>query len=174
MARASLRAIMKRGHELARKMEGDYQARLALGLRLAWAEYKEENEVKEIPETSLQTSTFIKLGKFKQSKRNTYHFSIERETKKAVQIKIEKTVNRYKGSKTYTSHEWLPKSQIAVLGDYIAIADWLPKKKGIPTIEIILDLNNHELKEQTGLDFLKVTASDLLKLEQKGLAHIQN
>lgn len=46
MAKAGLRAIMKRGHELARKMEGNYQARLALGLRLAWAEYKNKGEDK--------------------------------------------------------------------------------------------------------------------------------
>jgi len=36
------REIMKRAHELARQMEGDYIARLALGLRQAWRKAREE------------------------------------------------------------------------------------------------------------------------------------
>lgn len=48
MAKATLRKIMKRGHEIARKLEGDYRARLSYGLKVAWAEYKEENEVQEL------------------------------------------------------------------------------------------------------------------------------
>ena len=40
MAKATLRKIMKRGHEIARKLEGDYRARLSYGLKVAWAEYK--------------------------------------------------------------------------------------------------------------------------------------
>src|SRR5690554_3134966 len=45
-----MRKIMVRAHALAKQMEGDYQARLALGLRMAWAETKnkEETEVKEL------------------------------------------------------------------------------------------------------------------------------
>ncbi len=46
MARATLSRIMRRGHEIARKLEGNYQARLSYGLKVAWAEYKEGNEVK--------------------------------------------------------------------------------------------------------------------------------
>ena len=49
MAKATLRSIMKRGHEIARKLEGDYQARLSYGLKVAWAEYKKEvNGMNEI------------------------------------------------------------------------------------------------------------------------------
>ena len=49
MAKATLRKIMKRGHEIARKLEGDYQARLSYGLKVAWAEYKKEvNGMNEI------------------------------------------------------------------------------------------------------------------------------
>jgi|GEM_PF-2872116 len=36
----TLQEIMKRAHEIARQCEGDYQARLALGLRQAWAEHR--------------------------------------------------------------------------------------------------------------------------------------
>ena len=41
-----LRRIMVRAHELARGMEGDYQARLALALRIAWKEERGKEEVK--------------------------------------------------------------------------------------------------------------------------------
>jgi len=140
---------------------------------MAKATYKEGKEMKEIPETNLKTQVFIKLGEFHQDKRNTYEISIVKETEKAIQIKIDNTVNRRRGPKTYTSCEWLPKSQIAILGDYIAVADWLPKRKGLPAIKIVLDLNNRELKEQTGMEFTEVTASDRVKLLQKGLAHIE-
>ena len=44
MTKATLREIMKRGHQLAKKMEGDYQARIAYGLKVAWAEHKEAEE----------------------------------------------------------------------------------------------------------------------------------
>jgi len=37
---------MLRSHELARTMEGDYQARLALALRIAWKEERGKEEVK--------------------------------------------------------------------------------------------------------------------------------
>ena len=40
------REIMKKAHEIARQMEGHYHARLALGLRLAWKEWKEKKELK--------------------------------------------------------------------------------------------------------------------------------
>lgn len=38
--REMLKTIMKRAHQLARQMEGDYAARLALGLRQAWREVR--------------------------------------------------------------------------------------------------------------------------------------
>lgn len=44
-----LKQIMKRAHELARQMEGDYVARLSLALRQAWKEAKEVEETK-LPE----------------------------------------------------------------------------------------------------------------------------
>lgn len=39
------RNIMKRAHELARTIEGDYRARMSLALRQAWKEEKEGNKV---------------------------------------------------------------------------------------------------------------------------------
>lgn len=46
MAKTTLREIMKRGHQLAKEMEGDYLARMALGLKVAWAEYKNKEDEK--------------------------------------------------------------------------------------------------------------------------------
>ena len=43
-----LRRIMVRAHELARGMEGDYQARLALALRIAWKEEKKKGRKEEV------------------------------------------------------------------------------------------------------------------------------
>lgn len=40
MTKTNLRGIMQRAHEIARSCEGDYQVRLAIGLRQAWAEYR--------------------------------------------------------------------------------------------------------------------------------------
>lgn len=39
-----LKEIMKRAHRLAKKMIGDYQARLVLALRIAWKEVKTSEE----------------------------------------------------------------------------------------------------------------------------------
>ena len=39
-----MKKIMVRAHDLARGMEGDYQARLVLALRMAWAESKKEDD----------------------------------------------------------------------------------------------------------------------------------
>lgn len=50
-----------------------------------------------------------------------YHF-IDRETPKAVLLKIEKSVAGMEVSK---KEHWLPKSQIKISGDKIEIPDWL-------------------------------------------------
>ena len=42
-----MKNIMKRAHEMAKKMEGDYRARMALALRQAWKEAKGGNEMIE-------------------------------------------------------------------------------------------------------------------------------
>lgn len=46
--RSQLSRIMRRGHELASKMVGDYKARLSLALQLAWKEEKGEDKM-ELP-----------------------------------------------------------------------------------------------------------------------------
>ena len=61
MAKATLRKIMKRAHEIARKLEGDYWARLSYGLKVAWAEYKEyKKEVNGMNEIMNGTPQIVK------------------------------------------------------------------------------------------------------------------
>src|SRR5690554_1955476 len=40
-----LKRIMKKAHRIAKKMEGDYQARLSLALKLAWKEERGNGEM---------------------------------------------------------------------------------------------------------------------------------
>ncbi len=40
MAKATLREIMVKAHKIAKKLKGDYQARLSYALKVAWAEYR--------------------------------------------------------------------------------------------------------------------------------------
>jgi len=61
MARATLSRIMRRGHEVARKLEGNYQARLSYGLKVAWAEYKGGKETAKLNGSAKQISWAEKI-----------------------------------------------------------------------------------------------------------------
>ena len=51
MARAELKNVMQRAHEIAReKLEGDYMARMSLALKMAWAEVKREIVIRRLEE----------------------------------------------------------------------------------------------------------------------------
>lgn len=58
-----LRKIMRKAHEIARKMEGDYQARLSLALKLAW---KEERGNKGMSREEQYNSWYRRDKKFNQ------------------------------------------------------------------------------------------------------------
>src|SRR5690606_40377378 len=69
-----MKQIMKRAHELARKMEGDYAARLALALRQAWREARQPKELpsevtfkfdtgKQVETIRLKLNRWTKYGK---------------------------------------------------------------------------------------------------------------
>lgn len=69
-----MKQIMKRAHELARKMEGDYAARLALALRQAWREARQPKELpsevtfkfdtgKQVETIRLNLNRWTKYGK---------------------------------------------------------------------------------------------------------------
>ena len=69
-----MKNIMKRAHELAKKMEGDYTARLALALRQAWREARQPKELarevtfkfdtgKQVETIRLNLNRWTKYGK---------------------------------------------------------------------------------------------------------------
>ena len=69
-----MKQIMKRAHELARKMEGDYAARLALALRQSWREARQPKELadevvfkfdtgKQVETIRLNLNRWTKYGK---------------------------------------------------------------------------------------------------------------
>ena len=55
-----MKKIMKRAHELAKEMEGDYRARMSLALRQAWREEKEES--KEMKKERVKVTHVIDKG----------------------------------------------------------------------------------------------------------------
>lgn len=60
--RSQLSRVMRRGHKLASKMEGDYKVRLSLALRLAWEEEKGGNEMSglKLQKTKIEKETIEK------------------------------------------------------------------------------------------------------------------
>lgn len=54
-----MKAIMKRAHEIARTLEGDYSARLALALKSAWREAK--NPVKVVVKKATEKAKMLVL-----------------------------------------------------------------------------------------------------------------
>lgn len=50
MDREIKRKVMKRAHEIARRMVGPYRARMSIALQISWKEAKEGMEKKELPQ----------------------------------------------------------------------------------------------------------------------------
>jgi hypothetical protein len=186
MAKATLREIMKKAHQIAKNLIGDYQARLSYGLKVAWAEYKEGNKmdargkalqeaVKKLAEQKIDTGIFIPLGKtiwnINSSWRTELNITVEKETEKALQLKVE--VQSFKdekaGQKT-EKLEWVPKSQIEIMGDYIATEAWVARNKFIPAYRITCDLSMNELWEKERKILSKLTTKERLELFEKGYA----
>jgi len=86
----------------------------------------------------MTTMTFIKLGELKRDKRE---FSIAKvkESEKAIQIEINEKVERLGRIREFKRSEWLPKSQIEIIDEYIAVEGWLVKQKQLPAFDIILE-----------------------------------
>ena len=105
----NLRAIMKRAHELAKGMEGDYRARLSLALRIAWKEAKEGME-KELP----QLLGSPKQVKWAEDIRSEVLRVLEKCRFIVEQVKPEKMEGRTK--KEYQrAKEWAEKTQEAFM-----------------------------------------------------------
>lgn len=84
------------------------------------------------------TKMFIKLGKLGRDKRE-FTITQTKETEKAIQIEIKEKVERLGRIREFTRTEWLPKSQIEVFGEYIAVESWLVDQKQLPAFDIILE-----------------------------------
>ena len=143
------REIMKKAVELAKQMIGDWVARMALALRMVWAEAKKvvANEV-----GVKEGYKAVKLGDFETEQEEDLQgpkrkwirkgtIEITRETEKAIQVQMVyvETYRNYKASgelrreKTEAKKyiEWLPKSQIEIQNEYIFVKDWIAKEKMI-------------------------------------------
>ncbi len=120
---------------------------------------------------------FIKIGELRDERikgyLTTYVTSIVAETEKAIQVETGRRRQRPSGKvreSTYT--DWLPKSQIERIGDYVVLPRWLADKKQVADFDITCTLDGNALKEQTGLDLVKLTPAQSIELLEKGLARI--
>jgi len=111
----------------------------------------------------MTTMTFIKLGELKRDKRE---FTIikTKESEKAIQIQILEKIERLGKVREFTRTEWLPKSQIEVIDEYIAVEPWLVKQKQLPAFDIIIE----------GPVSTNTTSQDRVQALQEGRAHMGN
>lgn len=120
---------------------------------------------------------FLKIGELKDERiegyLTTYCSAIVKETEKAIQVETVRRRQRPSGKVQESTYvDWLPKSQIERIGDYIVIPGWLADKKQVKSFNITCTLDGVALKEQTGLDLVKLTPAQRIELLEKGLARI--
>ena len=109
--------------------------------------------------------TFIKLGNFKgENEKREFNIQKVRETEKAIQIEINEKVERLGRVREFKRTEWLPKSQIEIIGEYIAVEGWLVKQKQLPAFDIIIE----------GPVSTSTTSQDRVQALQEGRAHMGN
>ena len=148
------RKIMKKAVELAKQMIGDWAARMALALKMVWAEVKAvvANETGAINAKAKEGYKVVKLGDFEMEQEEVLEgpkrkwirkgtIEITRETEKAIQVEMRYTeiYRLYKTNgelrreeeKTEKYIEWLPKRQVETQNGYIFVKDWIAKEKMI-------------------------------------------
>jgi len=135
------RNVMKRAHQIAKSLEGDYRARMSLALRKAW---KEEKGMAKI-EKRLCDSVIVRLGQHESKTLEFGNYAVRKgtieiaeETEKAIYIRfvgrladvdtetgltIEEYENEYANRGA-----WLPKSQIIIGENYVEVPKWLARK----------------------------------------------
>ena len=111
----------------------------------------------------MKTMTFIKLGELKNDKRE-FTITKTKESEKAIQIEINEKVERLGRIREFKRTEWLPKSQIEVLDEYIAVEPWLVKQKQLPAFDIIIE----------GPVSTSTTSGDRVQALKEEKAHIGN
>ena len=134
----------------------------------------------KITVTGIETNLFVPINKEiiieKRSFTDKKTVKLEKSTDKAVLLKVYIEKNRRRGTRVDEFSYWLPKSQIAIYEEQnlIAVPNWLlQKNEHLPSEKIICDLNDEQLREQTGLELTKLTSTDYLNLVQQELAHWQ-
>lgn len=111
----------------------------------------------------MTTMTFIKLGELKRDKRE-FTITKVKESEKAIQIEIKEKAERLGRIREFTRTEWLPKSQIELIEEYIALEPWLVNQKQLPAFDIIID----------GPVSTSTTSQDRVQALKEGKAHIGN
>ena len=120
---------------------------------------------------------FVKIGELRDERiegyLTTYVTSIIKETEKAIQVETVRRRQRPSGKvRESTFSDWLPKSQVERIGDYLVIPRWLGNNKQVQDFDITCNLDGEALKEQTGLDLVNLTPAQWIELLEKGLARI--
>ena len=112
----------------------------------------------------------IKTGEVKVNDYIKYRVEFNgKETEKAIQIKITEIAILIDEEMNAERTEWLPKSQIQIIEEFIIVPDWLARKKGLPTVSIVCKLNDEQLKEKYGIPSLtELTDADRVRLLQNG------
>jgi hypothetical protein len=110
----------------------------------------------------------VKRGEIKVGDYRKYNVEIvaEKETEKAIQVKVTEIAILIDEEMNAERTEWLPKSQIEIIDEFIIIPEWLARKKGLPTVSIVCKLNDEQLKEKYGITLPELTAADRVKLLQ--------
>ena len=112
----------------------------------------------------------IRTGEVKVSDYRKYRVEFNgKETEKAIQIKITEIAMFIDEEMKTERTEWLPKSQIEIIDEFIIMPKWLARKKGLPTVSIFCKLNDSQLKEKYGIPSLtELTDADRVRLLQNG------
>lgn len=110
----------------------------------------------------------VKTGEIKVSDYRKYNITVEKESEKAIQVKVVETAVVIDETEVRERTEWLPKSQIEIIGEFIVTPQWLVRKKGLPTVDIVCKLNDKQLIEKYGITLPELTDSVRVKLLQNG------
>jgi len=126
--------------------------------------------IKERKRKGTDKMMIIKTGEVKVNDYIKYRVEFNgKETEKAIQIKITEIAILIDEEMNAERTEWLPKSQIQIIEEFIIVPDWLARKKGLPTVSIVCKLNDEQLKEKYGIPSLtELTDADRVRLLQNG------
>jgi hypothetical protein len=117
----------------------------------------------------------VRLGEY-QRQETVYKITINKQTDKAIQLKITETIDPYRDGEdidVYENTAWLPKSHIEIVDGFVIVPAWLTHEKNLPIIHIVCNLSQEELAEKMGLDLMRLTAKNRIDLLKQGHASIR-